>query len=147
MSIYTDSPVIEVNTHGLYVEEALKAVDKAVDREVEYEVKTATNRIIRDIEKEIAAQVKTEVEKDRIDIEAKVSKEIEKQVSNIDLTAMKKDIKERASTKIMQKFDGNLNDILDNFNSNLTNVQKIYSSIAKSITREDSGKEMTFKIS
>lgn len=30
MSIYTDSPVIEVNTHGLYVEEALKAVDKAV---------------------------------------------------------------------------------------------------------------------
>ena len=30
MSIYTDSPVIEVNTHGLYVEDALKAVDKAV---------------------------------------------------------------------------------------------------------------------
>ena len=29
MSIYTDSPVVEVNTHGLYVEEALKAVDKA----------------------------------------------------------------------------------------------------------------------
>lgn len=30
MSIYTDSPVIEVNTHGLYVDDALKVVAKAV---------------------------------------------------------------------------------------------------------------------
>lgn len=30
MSIYTDSPVIEVNTHGLFVDDALKAVEKAV---------------------------------------------------------------------------------------------------------------------
>lgn len=30
MSIYNDNPVIEVNTHGLYVEEALKIVDKTV---------------------------------------------------------------------------------------------------------------------
>lgn len=30
MSIYTDNPVIEINTHGLYVEEAIKEVDKAV---------------------------------------------------------------------------------------------------------------------
>ena len=30
MSIYTDSPVIEVNTHGLFVDDALKVVAKAV---------------------------------------------------------------------------------------------------------------------
>lgn len=30
MSIYTDKPIIEVDTHGLYVEEALKKVAQAV---------------------------------------------------------------------------------------------------------------------
>jgi len=30
MSIYTDSPIIEIDTHGLYVEDALKLVAKTV---------------------------------------------------------------------------------------------------------------------
>ena len=51
MSIYTDSPVIEVNTHGLYVEEALKAVDKAVKSAGKgvYKIKVTNYKQSRDV--------------------------------------------------------------------------------------------------
>lgn len=123
-----------------------KAVDKAVDRDVEYEVKRATDRVIKDIEKDIKSQVQSAINSEYADLKKKVSDEMTEKVSKIDISSLKADVREQAAEKILDKFDGNLDDILENFNNNLTSVQKIYSSIAKSMSKDES-KEMTFKIS
>ena len=123
-----------------------KAVDKAVERDAEYEVKRATDQAVKDIEKDIKSQVQSAINSEYADLKKKVSDEMTEKVSKIDMSSLKADVREQAAEKILDKFDGNLDDILENFNNNLTSVQKIYSSIAKSMSKDD-GKEMTFKIS
>ena len=56
----------------------------------------------------------------------------------IDMAEMKRSAREKAEAKILEKFDGNLEDLLAKFNENLSNIQKIYGGIADAISK---GKE------
>ena len=47
------------------------------------------------------------------------------------------DIREEAKQKVVEKFDGSLDDLLEKFNNDLSNVSKIYESIAKKISGGD----------
>ena len=109
-----------------------RAVQKAVDREVSY----ISTRIVRDLNSEIRSEVKKSVDLSSVTIKSLASKEIERQVRNIDISDMEKEVVNRAKDAIAEKFDKKLDGILDDFNDQLQSVQKIYSSIAKSIARD-----------
>ena len=109
-----------------------RAVQKAVDREVSY----ISTRIARDLNSEIRSEVKNSVDLSSVTIKSLASKEIERQVRNIDISDMEKEVVHRAKDAIAEKFDKKLDGILDDFNDQLQSVQKIYSSIAKSMARD-----------
>lgn len=109
-----------------------RAVQKAVDREVSY----ISTRIVRDLNSEIRSEVKHSVDLSSVTIKSLASKEIERQVRNIDISDMEKEVVHRAKDAIAEKFDKKLDGILDDFNDQLQSVQKIYSSIAKSMARD-----------
>lgn len=109
-----------------------RAVQKAVDREVSY----ISTRIVRDLNSEIRSEVKKSVDLSSVTIKSLASKEIERQVRNIDISDMEKEVVDRAKDAIAEKFDKKLDGILDDFNDQLQSVQKIYSSIAKSMARD-----------
>jgi len=108
------------------------ATQKAVDREVEQTARIA----IRRLSDEIKQQVKTYVDSAYTDIRKSVSDEIATQVQHINMTKLEDDVVKKAKEAIAEKFDSKLDYLLDEFNSNLNNVSKIYRSITKSITAE-----------
>ena len=109
-----------------------RAVQKAVDREVSY----ISSKITRDLNTEIRFQVKDSVDLSSTLIKSSVSKEIERQVKNIDISDMQIEVVNRAKEAVAEKFDKKLDGLLEDFNDQLQSVQKIYSSIAKSMARD-----------
>ena len=69
-------------------------------------------------------------------------KEITVSASKIDAYKVRNDVIESAKKAALEKFDDNLDDILEKFNKDLDNTSKIYSSIRDAITKEStSGKQ------
>ena len=108
------------------------AIQRAVDREARY----ISNKVSIDLNSEIRSQVKSSVSMHASDIKASVATEITKQVKNIDISDIEREVVNKAKDAVAEKFDRKLDGLLDDFNANLNNVQKIYSSIAKSIVKE-----------
>lgn len=108
-----------------------KAVQKAVDREVGY----ISTKIVHDLNSEIRSEVRHSVDLSSTLIKGSVSKEIERQVRNIDISDMEREVVNRAKDAVAEKFDRKLDGVLSDFNDQLQSVQKIYSSIAKSMER------------
>ena len=122
-----------------------KAVTRAMDREVHKAVKSASEEAIALIRKDIQRDVKSSVEGSYTDVRASVSKEVAKQVADIDIKRLKDDATEKAKELIVEKFDGKLDSLLEEFNQNLSNVSKIYNSIADSMTKKRES-ETVFRI-
>ena len=106
------------------------AVEKAVERESEVAVKKAIKEIKYDLECDMRKEVRSEVISQSSDIKQSVSKEISRQVSNIRIDDMKTEVVEKAKQEVADRLDKNLDGILDKFNGDLTNISKIYKSIA-----------------
>lgn len=111
------------------------AVEKAVDREVGRMVRIASNEVTANAKKSISSTVNATVESIYADIKDAVAKEVSRKVSRLDMDDMTRSIKKQAEEKIVEKFDGSLDDILDKFNSNLNNVSKIYNSMSNAMSR------------
>lgn len=122
-----------------------KAVQLSVDREVGYMVTSAANAIVRDTSADMRVKVDRAVNSVYKDVTDAVSKEVAKRVANLDMGALTAEVRTEAKEAILEKFDGNLDTILQDFNSNLTNVSKIYESIAGTVAKKPE-KEMVFKI-
>lgn len=119
-----------------------KAVEKAAKDEAKRAVETATKEAIEQVKKDIHAKIQQEVEKEYDSIKDSVLKEITVSASKIDTNRVRRDVEEAAKKAALDKFDDNLDDILEKFNDNLTNTSKIYSSIRDAITKESiSGKQ------
>lgn len=114
-----------------------QAVQRAVDRESGYAVKRATDAIINDVKHEIAEKVSAVVNSQYDTISDGVTSQIAKNVAKIDESRLKKEVVQKAKEQIAEKFDGKLDDLLEEFNGNLQNVGRIYKSIAKSFSKED----------
>ena len=124
------------------------AVLKAVDREVGTAVKNASDNAVRVVTGDIRSQVRTAVETKYDDIRVSVSDELAKRVASIDMVKFDKEVKEKAEQKILEKFDGNLDELLTKFNRELDNVTKIYKSISDTITNNNNReKETVLRIS
>ena len=116
-----------------------KAIDNAVKIESKRAVEKATNETISALKKEIRSEVQTAVNKEYETIKDSAAK--------IDVSRVRRDVEAAAKEAALEKFDDNLDDILEKFNDSLTSTSKIYSSIREAITRgSDSGKEFVVRL-
>lgn len=131
----------------VHVEAPQSVVDIAIDRAVNREVSNVIRSLYRETESKIRLDLQKEV-KDSItksfpSIQNSVFQEIQKQVSLIDISDLKTEIKDEAKERVISKFDGDLDSLLDDFNQNLKNVSKIYNSIADSMTNKVPNSKIT----
>lgn len=122
-----------------------KAINKVVDREVVKVIKTVSNEVLRTIRSDIHKEVKVSVNDSYQNIKTSVTKEVSEQVANMDMRRLKEEVKEKAKDLVIEKFDGNLESLLADFNNSLSNVSKIYNSIADSMVKKKES-EAVFKI-
>lgn len=113
-----------------------RAVEKAANRKIERAIDRASEETIEFINRNISQRVGSAIHKQYAELKDSVSSEIAKQVADIDISKLKRDVEQKAKEAIVEKFDGKLDSLLDDFNQNLSNVSKIYSSIAESMKRE-----------
>ena len=124
---------------NVYATDAMveKAVEKAVERATSRAVVDAKYRAEKKIEADVHNQVKSALDGLYSDFKKSVSAEMVKQASAINMKELKDEVVEKAKQAAIEKFDDNLDDILDKFNSELDNVSKIYSSIADKFTKKN----------
>ena len=87
-------------------------------------------------------QVSDAIEQEYSSIKDVVLNNISEEAAKIDVRRVRYDVEKAAKEKALEKFDDNLDDILENFNDQLKNTSKIYTSIADSMTKyksNDSG--------
>ena len=115
--------------------EVVKAV-KHISKEISYNTRT-----------DIQRAVKSEVDSAHSTIVSSVSVTLAKQAADIDMQKLKKEVKEKAKEMIVEKFDDNLESLLGEFNNKLSDISKIYSSIAESMTKKQgSGTTLTIGV-
>jgi len=125
------------------VEQAVK--DAAEECVVEH-VRRVKNDIMGEAKSQICREVQDAVRAAKAVTEKEVLDRISLEASRIDMADLKKSARDKAEEKILDKFDGNLEDLLSKFNDNLSNVQKIYGGIADAITKtkeKDNGIKFT----
>lgn len=140
-----DTTIDEVSWNlDVKVEDAIvmDAVDKAVDLRVGREV----NYAVKDVSDEIRSEVRTAVKTVYPDIRKACTEKITDEMSKINVKELSDSIREDASKKVAEKFDGQLDDILDKFNNDLHNVSKIYASIADKMSGGNNNKEMKISL-
>ena len=123
-----------------------QAIQMTIEREVSKLTPYASRDAVLKISQDMSFRVREVVEASYSDLRSSVSYELSRQVANIDKEALRKDVTAKAKEAILEKFDGNLDHILNEYKRNLENVSSIYESIAGSMGTKQ-GKEMIFKIS
>lgn len=124
-----------------------RAVEKAIERETAVAANRATTNVVQAIESDISGQVKKAVDDTYQDIKKAVVGETAKKVEKIDISALKKEVIEKAKEAVADKFDDSLDDVLSEFRGNLESVTKIYQSIANVFPNATSvGKGITFSL-
>lgn len=122
-----------------------RAIEKAADREAHRAVNVAITDVIRTVKSDMNKEVSAAVNAHYSNIEKEVSDTVSKRVEKINMQELSRAISEKAEAKIIEKFDGSLDDMLDKFNHNLENVQKIYGSMADAL-RKSGEREMVLKL-
>lgn len=99
-------------------------VDRAVERTVEHQVRKAVDesaRLVReDIRKDIDKAVRKEVEDQYKQISEEVSERVSDIVGTINESAFKEKVMKKAEEKMLRKFDGSLDTLLNDANSKLS---------------------------
>lgn len=112
-----------------------KAVDEAAKNEARRAVEAATREAINQVKNDIHTKIQSEVDKEYDSIKDSVLNEITVSASKIDASKVRKDVEEAAKKAALEKFDDNLDDILEKFNKDLDNTSKIYGSIREALTK------------
>ena len=102
--------------------------------------------VINKIKTDIHSEVSSAVSDERKKISEQVTDKIAEKVSKIDEDELRKDVVNKAKEQIAAKFDNKLDDILEDFNSNLSNVSRIYRSIAQTIAGTQNARDVMFKM-
>lgn len=106
-----------------------KAVEKAVATAAKTAVTTATNNAIVEIKRDIHSKVSAAVEKEYDTIKDKVLSEATVAASKINVDRVRREVEAAAKKAALDKFDVNLENILEKFNGDLDNTVKIYTAI------------------
>ena len=125
-----------------------RAVEKAVAYEVKQAVNKTTDKIILDVKRDIHKQVSDAVDSEYNNVKETVLEELVSEAAKIDVRRVRADVEKAAKEHALEKFDDNLDDILENFNDQLKNTSKIYTSIADTIApyKASNGREMVLKL-
>lgn len=126
-----ESDDIEVDISSELVNMAL---EKAVKRETEYAVARATKEVKDEIKRDISDKVQREVNAQYNDIKSEVAREVKEKVGRIDINEIKKKVIADAKEAALDKFQNDLDDVLDDFSDKLESISNIYSKIEKRIT-------------
>jgi hypothetical protein len=116
-----------------------RAITRAVDREVSSAVSRATNEVIYSLKVSIQNDVRTAVKDAASDIRGSVSNEISIQAANLDIRKLQDEVRDKAKQHVLEKFDNKLDDLVDEFKTNLQNITKIYSSVAGTMGQKSDG--------
>lgn len=124
-----------------------KAIDKAVQNETKRVVAIAANDALKEVKKDFHSQIKAAIDSEYNNLKDSVLKKITEEAAKIDTARVRRSVEEAAKEAALEKFDDNLDDILEKFNNDLDNTSRIYSSIRKTITASnDSGKEFVVRL-
>lgn len=110
-----------------------RAVEKAVANEVKQAVSKTTDRVLADVKRDIHKQVSDAVEEEYSNIKEVVLKELTDEAAKIDAKRVRSDVERAAKEHALEKFDSNLDNILENFNNQLNSTSRIYTSIAETM--------------
>lgn len=121
----------EMDTIKVKEEIVDQAIADAVERKVDQITGKVYDNVRAETQRKATAKVNSTVEALYSEIEKDVTKKIASEVAKIDQEKLKKEITAQAKEIIVEKFDGQLDDQLVEFNKNLENVGKIYQSIAQ----------------
>lgn len=115
-------------------------IERAVEKAVAYEVKQAVGKVTDvvkcDVKHDMHKQVSDAIEQEYSNIKEVVLSDLIDEAAKIDAKRVRYDVEKAAKEKALEKFDDNLDDILENFNDQLKNTSKIYTSIAESMTNK-----------
>lgn len=120
---------IDIDISDEVVEEA---VERAAEREAKKAVQTAISKIISGTTADMRNQVTSEIERQKSLIKDDVIAEIKRKVSKLSIEDLKESVVNQARKEASEKLQSSMDDILESFNANLTQVGKIYQSIAQS---------------
>lgn len=107
-----------------------RAVEKAVAGEVKGAVSKVTDAVTVELKRDIHKKVTDAVESEYANVKESVLEELVSAASKIDVKRAREDVENAAKKHALEKFDDNLDDILGNFNDQLKNTSRIYTSIA-----------------
>ena len=110
-----------------------RAVEKAVASEAKQAVSKATDAAIVAVKRDIHKQVTDAVESEYSNIKDTVLGELVTEAAKIDAKRVRADVERAARERALEKFDDNLDDILQKHNDELENVTKIYKAIADAV--------------
>ena len=110
-------------------------------KEVSEVVGKSVDSMISDGKLDIPKELINETIKERVNavdstyrsMEVEAKEKIRKEIRNIDISGLKREVKAEAKEAVTEKLQSSMDDILETYNSNLANVQNIYSTIAKSM--------------
>lgn len=124
-------------------------VERAVEKSVAYEVKQAvckaTDAAVADVKRDIHRQVSDAVESEYSNIKGAVLRELTDEAAKIDVKRVRADVERAAKEHALEKFDGEVKDIVDDFKDklddymedckdNLAVVNKVYKTFADAVT-------------
>lgn len=110
-----------------------RAVEKAVALEAKQAVSKATDAAIVAVKRDIHKQVTDAVESEYSNIKGTVLEELVTEASKIDAKRVRADVERAAKEIALEKFDDNLDDILQKKNEELENAIKIYKAVADAV--------------
>lgn len=110
-----------------------RAMEDAADQEARKAARIAVDTVRNDIHREIQKEVSKSVDDSFKSIEGDVKKEIQKQVGSINIERLRRDVVDEAKKDAIEKFNSDMEDILNKYNENLGKISSIYGSIANSM--------------
>lgn len=126
-----------------------RAVEKAVAREAKQAVSKATDTAIVAVKRDIHKQVSDAVEEEYSNVKESVLEELVTAAAKIDTKRVRADVEKAAKEHAIQKFDDNLDDILEGHKREFENVTRIYRTIADAMApnqNQSSGREMIVRL-
>lgn len=123
-----------------------EAVNRAAGAEVERAVTQIVNRSRDTMAQEIATRVKAAVSEQYGTLSKAVRDTLTKKAADVDIDSIRSEVVEKAKETIAERFEGKLDNLLQEYNRNLENVGKIYQSIASSMTGDKAKSGVTLNV-
>ena len=111
-----------------------KAIDKAVATAAKNAADRAANEAVNEVRRDIRSTVSNAVENEYQSIKDKVLSETTVAASKIDVAKVRADVEQAAKKAALEKFDVNLDGVLQKFSDDWDNTAKIYGAIKNMVT-------------